>query len=46
MYTADQICSMTNFLVGDIFVKFFFGGVSILSGYWNPYGNELCSIAR
>ena len=42
MYTADQICSVTDFLVDNIFCKVF--GVSISSSYWNPYGNELCYI--
>ena len=38
------MCSMIDFLVDNIFVKF--SGVSISLGYWNPYGNELCSIAH
>ena len=40
MYTTNQRCKMVDFLVDNIFVK-----MSFSSSDWNPYGNELCTIA-
>ena len=45
MYTADQICSMIDFLVDNIFVKF--GGVYFVKLLESVYERiQLCSIAR